>query len=223
MNCDVCDSKDQIEIAGKTFCASCGSVDSFVDKSSIGSGIVNPSTDQANNQINTSYQMRPTQIPAQQNPIQTNTATTPDNNQINPVINNVQPQLSNSQTDGNNVASPNVVSNINQPLPTSQPAPVIANQAPVNTPQMTVNPTVPPVANQNIVNNQSLPQTQNQAMQGIASVNKTDVVQTENIGNEIGQLSKKDNLVFSDDELDQLANEKPATTNVVNPLSLIHI
>lgn len=222
MNCDVCDSKDQIEIAGKTFCASCGSVDSFVDKSSIGSGMVNPSTDQANNQINTSYQMRPTQIPAQQNPIQTNTATSPaisDNNQINPVVNNVQPQQGNLQSNVSNVPTQNTVSNINQPVPVPPSTPVIANQTPANTPQMPINPTIPPVVNQNIANNQSLPQAQNQAIQDITSVNKADGVQAENIGNEIGQLSKKDNLVFSDDELDQLANEKPATTNVVNPFA----
>lgn len=222
MNCDVCDSKDQIEIAGKTFCASCGSVDSFVDKSSIGNGMLDTSSSQSNNQINTSYQMQPAQIPAQQNPIQTNTATSPaisDNNQINSTVNNVQPQQDNLQSNVSNVPTQNTVSNINQPVPIPPPTPVIANQTPVNTPQMPINPTIQPVVNQNIANNQSLPQAQNQAMQDINSVNKADGVQTENIGNEIGQLSKKDNLVFSDDELDQLANEKPATSNVVNPFA----
>jgi len=222
MNCDVCDSKDQIEIAGKTFCASCGSVDSFVDKSSIGSGAVNPSTDQASSQINTSYQMQPTQAQVQQNTIQTDTVsspTTPSNNQINSTINSAQPQLNDSQSNSNNIVAPNVVSNVNQPLSAPPPTPVIANQTPVNVPQMPINPSIPPVANPNITNYQSSTQAQNQTTPDINPVNKVDGVQTENIGNEIGQLSKKDNLVFSDDELDQLANEKPAASNVVNPFA----
>ena len=235
MNCDACDSKDQIEIAGKTFCASCGAVNSFVDKSSIGGGAVDNNSSQPNNRINTSYQMQPTQNPVQPNPPQANTSSEPvelehvqvnSNNQINPVISNTQTQQPNLQS--NITPSTNTTPSASQPPsvptnPTGQTQPIIAAQPPTNTAQTPINPVVPAVnpniSDPNYTNSVNLPPAQNQAVPTNTLGSPNSTVQSENIGSEIGQLSKKDDLVFSDDELDQLANQKPETSSVVNPFA----
>lgn len=231
MNCNVCDSKDQIEIAGKTFCANCGAVDSFVDK--------NNNTQQQTSQVSPSFQIQPmqrnsgnnpvvqqndnqaigTQVAQAPAPIQNPTATTPP--QTNTTFQQAStpiptPEYNQQSTIGNMpVATSNTQLNNSYPQPnqpiTNSPQP--AN--PVNNGNGMVANTQVPTPN-NVPNQPSVPLPQKPPVQ---QNNAENTSPTENIGNEIGQLSKKDDMVFSDAELDQLANEKPAASNVTNPFA----
>lgn len=228
MNCKICDSKDQIEIAGKTFCANCGAVNSFVDKS--------VDSNQQDSQIQPSFQIQPIQQTNQQN-APTNVV---DQNKVNPQpldiatqqnspAQNIPPTQPANTYQQQNMQVPST--NYQQQIATSQAPVQPVPQLPVNTaiyqqpkptaqqmPQMSVpqatNPMGTAQATQTQTQTASQPQNSNSQQTGIESSPTT-----ENVGNEIGQLSKKDNLVFSDDELDQLANETPAASNVTNPFA----
>ncbi|MDQ5943471.1 MAG: hypothetical protein QG675_239 [Patescibacteria group bacterium] len=228
MNCNVCDSKDQIEIAGKTFCANCGAVDSFVDK--------NNNSQQQTSQVNPSFQIQAVQQNSgnnpmvQQNnnqsigtqsaqapaPIQNPTTTTlPQTNipyqQASAPI--PSPGYSQQSTIGNvpvaasNTQLNNSYTQSNQPITNSPQS--------VNTTNSMFADTQVPTQS-NVPSQPNVPPLQKPPAQQTTTENPSP---TENIGNEIGQLSKKDDMVFSDAELDQLANEKPAASNVTNPFA----
>lgn len=236
MNCKTCDSKDQIEIAGKTFCANCGAVNSFVDKS------VDPN--QQNSQIQPSFQIQPTQQATPHNASasvsSTNSPNIPDQARVNPEplnipnqqntpLQNTPPAQPINPYQQQNASAPNPVyqqQSVNSQMPAqpnpqvqantvnySQPAPTVTQIPQMNN---SLAPTQMSAAQATQTQPQAIPQPQNVTNQ---QIDKNSSASPENIGNEIGQLSKKDNLVFSDDELDQLANEKPATSNVVNPFA----
>lgn len=255
MNCKVCDSKDQIEIAGKTFCANCGAANSFIEKDS--PSTTNPpnnNPNQSNNQIQTSYQIQPnhpSQTNIAQNPqpspslaastqynsnlyqtnyTQSNNATTIPNSlntfSNKPIQNNIQYPATDVQNNNSSVTAPPnnppITAQVNnQPYNTINPLAVqqATNINPANMPPASsVASTTPPSPGMNTF---PTPPTQsaNSSIPPQLLQKDSNTKSTENIGNEIGQLSKKDNLVFSDDELDQLANTKSATPNVVNPFA----
>lgn len=224
MNCNVCDSKDQIEIAGKIFCANCGAVNSFVDKSS--------NSQQQTPQVNPTYQIQPVQqypgnntMAQQSNARSINTQPTqvpePVQNYTAPPQANTVYQQASSPIPNPAYSQQSAIANMpTVPNATQLTRPAVNSQQPINpvsnsnTSGMFTNTQMP---TQNIVPNQAIvsPPQKPPVQQNTVENPKP----AENIGNEIGQLSKKDNMVFSDAELDQLANEKPAASNITNPFA----
>lgn len=230
MNCKICNSKDQIEIAGKTFCANCGAVNSFVDNNT------NPDSTTPDSQIKPTFQIQPAQQPDAQNPTSNNPPPSIQNsgNNMQPVTQTDNSTIPVQSTPINPINTSNqTINNYSQPPvqapnPTNIPQPVYTQAQPQPSPQVnninnstptpqnvvtTSNTQTPPVSVQNPSNIQPNPQTQNSPSQQIGSNT------VPNLGNEIGQLSKKDNMAFSDDELEQLANDKTPAPNVINPFA----
>jgi len=231
MQCQNCDSKDQISIAGKTFCASCGTAAPVATHQNTQQAPVQPQA-APQSMITPTYQIdnqQPaTSIP---NPQPNNLAdeltsnlqhiqTQPGGNLAAQSTN--QPPIAIQQqavasVQPSNIPAPSMI----QPPAQQYPQPInTVPQQPTATPQVQPQPIVPspqPVAMQapvivpdpsQVASAQmpSLPATQ-QPLPNTQPLGHT----SETIGSEMSSLDLKDEQVFSDDQLKQLSSTAPAS------------
>lgn len=234
MQCQECDAKDQVTIAGKTFCANCGTPNATpiaaavqpntqpnnnVPSSQSQSGVVGGGNI-ANNAINNTIAQPTGNI--------NNQSSTSNESLANELTNTLRQQTASSQTPmvTNHIPNPQppvtTVSNPNpQPIPAqnfskpptappiTQPSVVMA--APTNTPNSTAS------LNQSTqINSTSVPPASSQPAPShfSASTNLTN----SNINSEFTSLKNKDEEVFSDAQLSALANTNVSgATNPQNP------
>lgn len=224
MNCQNCNSTSQLTIAGKDFCANCGTA-------KFESTVNNTQTSSTNNTEKVAKRIITS-------PSSAATVTNSTNSNSNSNNSDSDNTTKDSVKDPNNLASINLATNY-QPSPASPPTPsqttttqpingndsisnnqnsnpnnssAVQRQAPVTTEQIQTQ--TPNINNQPVVKSES--------KQSVSTKNTNPTVNNVAPIQEVNELKNKKEDVFSDEQLDQLSNQAIKADNTIsNPFATI--